>query len=157
MDDRRARVHVPHPQAGRPTAASSHAGGRPRVRRLRSAANPQYVNDGAYTTLAHAVYPLSLPFDLAAEEARTYLDHLGVTRSTIMETLASGERADVLESAALAREHLGLTTAQADIITGVTTGQPGAAQSGPWNLWGFPAQTLSAANSIPAPFDAELD
>jgi hypothetical protein len=111
------------------------------------AANPQYVNAEAYDTLRQAVYPWSLPFDLWAEEARAYLGHLGVPRFQIMESFQSRERADVLVGAALAREHLGLTSAQADLITGAT-------DPGTWKLWGFASATLSAQSSIPDPSDS---
>ncbi|HYU31282.1 MAG TPA: peptidoglycan-binding protein, partial [Thermoanaerobaculia bacterium] len=94
------------------------------------AANPQYVNAAAYDVLGQAVYPWSLPFDLWADEARAYLEHLGVPRFEIMERFQPGERAAILEEAVLAREHLGLTGAQADLVTG-------AASPEPWNLWGF--------------------
>jgi hypothetical protein len=117
------------------------------------AANPQYVNTDAYDALRHAVYPWSLPFDLWAEEARAYLGHLGVPRVRIMESLQPGDRTIILDGVALAREQLGLTGAQADIITGVTTSQAGAANPGPWNLWGFESQNLSAQDSIPDPSD----
>jgi hypothetical protein len=115
------------------------------------AANPQYINANAYVVLGDVVYPWSLPFNLWAQEARAYLEHLGVPRLRIMESLHSGDRAAILADAALAHEHLGLTTAQANLITGVTTSQPGGINPGPWNLWGFEAPTLSMENSIPDP------
>lgn len=48
------------------------------------AAIPEYVNDAAYTVLAGAKYPLSLPFDLPAEEVRAYLAKVGLKRDEIM-------------------------------------------------------------------------
>jgi hypothetical protein len=116
-------------------------------------ANPQYVNANAYGVLRQAVYPWSLPFDLWVEEARAYLGHLGVPRYQIMETFQPGERNAILNGAGLAREYLGLTSAQATLITGVTTSQPGTVNPGRWNLWGFEAQNLSAQHSIPDPSD----
>ncbi len=119
------------------------------------AANPQYINTSAYKeVLAKAVYPWSLPFGLWAEEARAYLGHLGVPRFLIMETFQAGERAAILSDAALAREHLGLTSAQADLITGATTKQDGAANPGLWNLWGFATQNLTAQDSVLEPSDS---
>jgi hypothetical protein len=42
----------------------------------------------AYNALEAAIHPLSAPFHLWQEEARLYLDHLGVSRETLLETLA---------------------------------------------------------------------
>ncbi|MEJ7608183.1 MAG: Tc toxin subunit A, partial [Bryobacteraceae bacterium] len=50
---------------------------------------PQYRNSAAYTELAQAVYPLSLPFDLHAEEANVFLRHLGLSRRDLIEALRS--------------------------------------------------------------------
>ena len=115
------------------------------------AANPQYINPQAYDKLAQQVFPWQLPFDLWAEEARVYLDHLGVERHTIMETFLPGDRTAVLDSIDVTREHLVLTSTEANLINGSTTSQPGANAPGAWNLWGFAAATLSAANPIPDP------
>ncbi len=117
------------------------------------AANPQYVNAKAYDVLGQAVYPWSLPFDLWAEEASSYLRHLGVPRVRIIESFQPGDRTTILDGIALAREQLGLTRAQADLITG-TTSQPGAANPGQWNLWGFKSVFLSPSDSIPDPSDS---
>lgn len=134
------------------------------------AANPQYVNAHAYTRLGRAVYPWSLPFFLWWEEARAYLGHLGAPRHLIMERFRPGERRAILDDAAVAYEYLGLLDevetdnagnivghhGTAPIITGVRTTDPGAAGAdrGPWNLWGFPSETLSLANSIVDPSDS---
>lgn len=114
------------------------------------AANPQYVNDAAYQVLGRAVYPWSLPFDLGAEEVRAYLGHLGVSRFQIIEALQPGDRAAVLEDTALAHEHLGLTRAQARLITGPATGSAGAAAK-PWRHWGFATRSLTQRYWIPDP------
>src|ERR1051326_5071359 len=104
-------------------------------------ANPQYINISAYNkVLSKSVFPwLNLPFDLWGEEARTYLGHLGVTRSQIMETFlqAKRERIEIINDPVIARDYLRLSSAEADIITGVTTTQSGSATPGIWNLWGF--------------------
>ncbi len=119
------------------------------------AANPQYVNTKAYDKLAGAVYPCSLPFDLWVAEARTYLGHLGVPRWQLMESFRAGDRPTLLRTdTALAREYLGLTSTQAGLITGAITSQAAAADPGPWNLWGFDFQELSATASIPDPSDS---
>ena len=50
-------------------------------------ANPQYVNAPVYdTNLVQAKYPNTLPFNLWLEEARVYLNHLGVSRTQLMKT-----------------------------------------------------------------------
>src|SRR5260370_18670846 len=53
------------------------------------AANPQHVNEGAYdakspNTVASAIYPWTLPFDLWTAEARLYLTQLGVSRDQLL-------------------------------------------------------------------------
>lgn len=48
-------------------------------------ANPEYVNEGAYTVLRNARYPSSLPFDLFTEELRAYLGKAGIKRAGLME------------------------------------------------------------------------
>src|SRR5438876_3216671 len=47
-------------------------------------ANPEHVNDEAYQKLSQGVYPWDLPFDLPVEEARKFLEHLGVSRLELM-------------------------------------------------------------------------
>ncbi|MGE5290319.1 MAG: neuraminidase-like domain-containing protein [Micromonosporaceae bacterium] len=128
------------------------------------AASPQYINPKAYEKLALQVYPLahcdtlaqaispaSLPFNLWMEEIRAYLAHLGVRRHELMEAVRPGTRATLLANTHIAREYLGLTTEEAAIITGTTTSQPGADDPGVWNLWGFAKSTLNATVAIPDP------
>jgi peptidoglycan hydrolase-like protein with peptidoglycan-binding domain len=123
---------------------------------LERGANPQYINTKAYEVLKENVYPWkSLPFDLWGEEARTYLGHVGVMRHQIMETFhTESDRKAILNDPIVAREHLGISTQEADLITGITKSQPHADTPGVWNLWGFEAQTLSFQNSIPDPSDS---
>ena len=80
-------------------------------------ANPQYVNSDAYKKLQETFYPWSLPFDLWSKQARVYLEHLGIQRHELMETFLRGDRPAILSNAALATEHLGLTTFEQQIIT----------------------------------------
>ena len=117
------------------------------------AAEPQYIDAAAYDVLAQTVWPWSLPFHLWAEEAAAYLDHLGVSRSQLREHLLAGARADVLADGDLGVEQLGLTRFAANVITGAVTTQPGSATPGPWNLWGFDTDALTAQSSIPDPAD----
>jgi hypothetical protein len=53
------------------------------------AANPEHLDVDAYAPLKKAIYPWTLPFDLPLEEARIYLQHLGVSRFEVMQTLTS--------------------------------------------------------------------
>lgn len=114
-------------------------------------ANPQYINTKAYDTLRTEVFPWQSPFNLWAEEARVYLDHLGVKRHQIMETFLPGDRGELLVRDDIAHEYLGLTTPETDLITGVTTSQPGATEPGLWNLWGF---SKEKSGDIPDPADS---
>jgi hypothetical protein len=134
----------------RVTARSRQTSGTPQE----LAANPQYINPDAYETLRDFIFPLTLPFDLWGKEAHAYLGHLDVQRYEIMEAFLPGDRATVLADHSIARELLGLTTAEADLITGATTSQPGASHPGVWNLWGFSKERLDAASSIPDPSDS---
>jgi len=83
------------------------------------AAEPEHENDLAYQTLAAAVYPWTLPFDLPLEEVRSYLNHIGVPRHEIMRTFqAAGSPLDL----DIALEYLGLNRTEAEIIIGSFTG-----------------------------------
>jgi hypothetical protein len=95
------------------------------------AANPEYMNVGAYTALRQAVYPWGLPFDLWGEEARVYLTHLGVSRHELMRSFQKKRVSDPSEES-IAGESLGLTEVQRKIITG-THADSGA----PWKFWGY--------------------
>jgi hypothetical protein len=117
------------------------------------AANPQYTNAEAYARLRTRVFPWALPYDLWASEASVYLGHLDSSRHALMESLLPGDRATRLDDLAGARAHLGLTTMDAELATGVTTSQAGAATPGPWNLWGFSTATVDAAHPVADPAD----
>jgi hypothetical protein len=114
-------------------------------------ANPQYINLQAYDKLRTQVFPWLSPFDMWAEEARVYLDHLGVPRSVVMEAFLPGDRKTLLGHDDIAREYLGLTNPEANLITGATTSQPGANDPGEWNLWGF---IHEKSGDIPDPADS---
>lgn len=123
------------------------------------AANPQYLNPAAYEKLGGRVFPLTLPFDLYEEEARTYLCHLGVKRYRLMEAFLPGTRQKRLDNAAIALAHLGITTTEAKLITGDIKSQTGPGtplgwDPGVWNLWGFAKAKLDAASAIPDPADS---
>ncbi|MFE2147568.1 hypothetical protein ACFXA3_38565 [Streptomyces sp. NPDC059456] len=116
---------------------------------------PQWTNHGAYNRLAGACYPWTLPYDLWADRARTYLGMLGVPRAELMATLHPAG-ADSVEVIA---ESLGITMAGLRMITGGTT-EPG------YTLAAFygkpsgmpPSQLLDSVSTVRAMLDtAQLD
>lgn len=108
-------------------------------------ANPEYPNVSAYATLAQAVYPWILPFDLPLAEARTYLGQLSLSRADLIEAFQKPAGSPSPQADLLAREQLGLSALQADIITG----GPLAAAHQSWDYWGL----QEAANTIVDPLD----
>src|SRR5258708_18902646 len=112
------------------------------------------MNSEAYDLLEQQGYPWNLLFDLWLETVRAYLGQLTVQRSTVMETFLPGDRLTILANIDFAREYLGLSTAEALLITGMTTSQSGSPTPGPWNLWGFAQATLDSTHSIPDPADS---
>jgi hypothetical protein len=82
-------------------------------------ASPAHLNPAAYAALSAAVYPWSLPFDLWADMARTYLNHLGVTRHELMQCFRANS--DAAKAADVAIEYLGLTPTERAILTAPAT------------------------------------
>jgi Tc toxin complex TcA C-terminal TcB-binding domain/Neuraminidase-like domain/Salmonella virulence plasmid 28.1kDa A protein/Putative peptidoglycan binding domain len=79
-------------------------------------ANPQYITTDAYDILAEALLPWSLPFNLWHEERKTYLAHLGIHPSELMDVFhREGEPPEPIDRAAAT---LGLTRLQREIVTG---------------------------------------
>jgi hypothetical protein len=70
----------------------------------------------AYATLGQAVYPWSLPFDLATPETRAYLEHLGVPRAELMRVLGGPAAAPLPD--ALVDERLGLFPGDRALLVG---------------------------------------
>jgi Tc toxin complex TcA C-terminal TcB-binding domain/Neuraminidase-like domain len=114
------------------------------VRRLRQtygsaaevAAAPEYVNQGAYTTLAASTSAFTLPFDLADREARGYFTTFGVDRAALM---AATQVAATPSDPQIAAETLALSDAQRDLIV---TPNPGGQQA----IWD--TATASAAATL---------
>jgi len=98
------------------------------------AANPEHLGFDAYKPLATTTYPWTLPFDLSLEEARVYLQHLGVTRFDVMRTLASSSTPD---EKTLATELLGMTASEWDTIAAAAAVADGTADPN----WGGMAPT----------------
>jgi len=93
-------------------------------------ANPEHINAQAYTVLANAVYPWTLPFNLFAAEARAYLAQLGVRREVLMEQFRREGAAPLPID--VAAEYLGLTPRERSIVTG-------AADEATRQMWGMSA------------------
>ncbi|MEU9144234.1 neuraminidase-like domain-containing protein [Streptomyces sp. NPDC048349] len=116
---------------------------------------PQWTNHGAYNRLASALYPWSLPYDLWADRARSYLGLLGVRREELMATLHPAG-ADSVEVVA---ESLGITLTALRMITGEATG-PGHTLAA---FYGKPSalppdQLLDSVSSVRAMLDtAQLE
>ncbi|MCP9448641.1 MAG: neuraminidase-like domain-containing protein [Nitrospira sp.] len=89
--------------------------------------HPEHIHAPAYERLAASIYPWTLPFDLFAEEARLFLEHLRVPRHRLMAVMRRDGAASLLE---VASERLRLTAAEREILTG--TGD-----RAPWARWGL--------------------
>jgi peptidoglycan hydrolase-like protein with peptidoglycan-binding domain len=112
------------------------------------AANPAYKNQSAYDTLAGAIFPWTLPFNLPLEEARAYLGQMKVSRSDLMKVFQPPATATSAQAHSIAIESLGLSSMEAQIIT------PSAltATFHSWDFWGL----LQAGNSIVDPVDPTI-
>ncbi|MDF2679175.1 MAG: toxin subunit [Brevibacillus sp.] len=97
-------------------------------------ASPQYVNGGAYDTLAEQLYPWHLPYALWTEEARLYLEHLNVKRDELMEAFRPFQSGGDLPVSELfiSAERLKLSEMECRIITGTLPASPPL-----YKLWGF--------------------
>lgn len=106
-------------------------------------ANPQWVNDAAYTKLAGtgAVYPWSLPFDLPLAEVRTYLGQLSLDRVRLRKTFQKPAGYPSTQARGLAVETLGLSALQADIIVAGALATGAGLKS--WDYWGLPQSNPS--------------
>ena len=101
-------------------------------------ANPQYVLEQAYVTLAGQPYPFSLPFNQPVAEARTYLRNLGTSR---FEIISSFQAAPSTASArACSAEYLGITREQFQLLTAQDFDPGSALQIPPLSeLYGYSA------------------
>lgn len=73
-------------------------------------AYPQYVNPKAYEKLRTAKYPLSLPFDLFAEEVRTAFQKTNLQRWDLMRTLRGTTAPYNPSDGEIAAEYFGIST-----------------------------------------------
>jgi hypothetical protein len=107
-------------------------------------ANPEYTNQAAYAKLKGEVFPLNLPFDLANDQTRRYLEHLGVPHPRLLELFQQKLTDDVtLAPTALQIDcaWLAITDTERQIVTGALPSKQ------PWDFWGL-AET---GNAIPNP------
>lgn len=107
-------------------------------------ANPEYTNKDAYDKLRGEIFPLNVPFDLWHLQARTYLNHLGISQPRLFELFQQKLADNVTLSPTdlqLDCAWLGITETERKIITGALPGK----QS--WEFWGL----TDTGNNIPNP------
>ena len=80
---------------------------------------PEHVRQEAYDTLKTADYPLDVAFNLWQEEARVFLQHLGVPRWELMEAFQSRPHGGLASPSdiSIAGEYWGMSTHETTIIT----------------------------------------
>ena len=107
-------------------------------------AQPQNTLEAAYTTLAGAVYPFSLPYHQPLDVIRTYLGNLQTTRLQIMQVFGSSSGS--LATNAQAAEQLSLSPEQYGIITGLQFdgSTPVPPPPAPLGYYGYTTGTLAA-------------
>jgi|GEM_PF-1012524 len=76
-------------------------------------ANPQYVEDTAYTNLQNAVFPYNLPFDRFLEIVRVYSEYLGSSRFEIVEAFNTSSTKKLVASS----ESLSISAKEFEILT----------------------------------------
>ncbi len=106
---------------------------------------PQYVQSGAYTTIANADFPMNISFNLRQEEARTYLNYLRAPRFELMEAFQdkSDSNNKKPDDAAIAAEYFNISTKENDLI--VTQRQTAVDQN---KYWGFNTTQTSIPVSL---------
>ncbi|MBO3752679.1 hypothetical protein J5X84_42080 [Streptosporangiaceae bacterium NEAU-GS5] len=112
-------------------------------------ANPEHLNLAAYAKLAGEVFPFTLPFDLANEQSRGYLDQLGLPQPQLFELFGQTSPDGATSTPTGGQTDcalLGIGDVERQVIVGVLPMRK------PWDYWGL-AET---GNSIPHP-DAPAD
>ncbi|MBE9128304.1 MULTISPECIES: neuraminidase-like domain-containing protein [unclassified Coleofasciculus] len=107
-------------------------------------AMPEHLNINAYQILKQQKYPWNLPFHLWNEEARVYLEHLGIKRSDLMKRFYRGD-SEVLRPSIydIAMVALGLTELEWNIIIGADPDF----DNEPQNLWGMSNEDVGEASN----------
>jgi hypothetical protein len=97
----------------------------------------------AYEHLRTAVYPFDLPFNLFVDEARVYLDHLGVPRHELIDALKGAgapQPSPLTFDDWIAAERVGLSLDARTVVVGPASGQ---------TYWGVTANWPNALASVP--------
>lgn len=88
---------------------------------------PEQISQAAYSKTVAAVFPLTLPFDLAFAQTAAFLTTLGTSLADMMRLCYRGS------AGSRAAAQLGLNPAMQAVINGTDTHQP-------WERWGFATQ-----------------
>lgn len=80
-------------------------------------ASPEYVNSAAYTTLAAASYPHTLPYDSPLDELRTYLQQSNIALWQLRQALLPVRNATLAQRVSVAGERLAIDPHEIDLIT----------------------------------------
>jgi peptidoglycan hydrolase-like protein with peptidoglycan-binding domain len=101
---------------------------------------PENVRKEAYHVLKQSSFPMNSAFDLWQEEARIFLNHLGVPRHELMETFQarpSGGTATPSD-VSIAGEYWTMSSHETDVITSAAPAAPAQGE-----FWGFDATVTS--------------
>ncbi len=96
---------------------------------------PEHVRKEVYDKLRKTSFPMDASFDLWQEEARVWLEHLGVPRYELMKLLQArqtGGGARTPSDASTAGEYFGISSHEVSVIT-----QASATQAAQQGFWGF--------------------
>ncbi len=80
-------------------------------------AAPEYLNTAAYTTLASASYPHTLPYDSPLDELRTCLQQSGIALWQLRQALLPLHSPSVADQVSVAMERFEIDPHEADLIT----------------------------------------
>jgi hypothetical protein len=134
---------------GKVDASAAHDTGTATAEEL--AANPQFTLEKARDTLAEALFPIRLPYDLRLETARAFLKTLGTSRYEVLRTL----RQDALlptplltAEEAIAGEALGLSKLDFELITGMQYGGASATSGSFEEFYGLDAASLTPSLAL---------
>jgi hypothetical protein len=134
---------------GHPDPSAAHDTGTATAQELD--ANPQYTNDaasGPYATLAAAVYPFTLPFNLPLATIRTFLEHLGSSRYALFDALKADTTAATLR--VVNAEYLGIGPEEYPILTGVNIDlTPPSPPTPLYAYYGYASNTLGLLTAVP--------
>jgi hypothetical protein len=105
---------------------------------------PQQILQPAYNLTAAAVFPLTLPFDLAFAQTTAYIAALGTNRAAVL-ALFAGNPVAPAAAPVIAAASLGINPPMQAVINGSDTHQP-------WERWGLaqnPASVIDPETRLP--------